>query len=40
MKEALLPDSLEKKRGIYTDRFCKNLMDALFFPKSSQEVIT
>ena len=40
MKECLQPDIIEKRRDQNIDRFCKNLMDTLFYPKSSQDVIT
>ena len=40
MRDILQPDELEKRRDQYIDRFCKDLMDALFFPKSEQDVIS
>ncbi len=40
MRNSLLSDNSEEKRNIYKDRFCKDLMNALFYPKSSQDVIT
>lgn len=40
MRECLQPDIIEKRRDKNIDRFCKNLMDTLFYPKSSQDVIT
>ena len=40
MRDILQPDDIEKKRDLYTDRFCKDLMNALFNPQSSQDVIT
>ena len=39
MRASLKLDEIERRRGIYLDRFCKDLMDALFYAKSSQDVI-
>ena len=39
MRACLQLDEIERRRGIYLDRFCKDLMDALFYAKSSQDVI-
>ena len=40
MRDVLQPDDIGKRRDLYIDRFCKDLMNALFYPKSSQDVIT
>ena len=40
MRDSLQPDEIEKRRERYTDVFCKDLMNALFYPQSSQDVIT
>lgn len=39
MRESLAQDELDKRRDKNIDKFCRNLMDALLYPKSSQDVI-
>ena len=40
MRDSLQLDEIEKRRDNNLNRFCKDLMNTLFYAKSSQDVVT